>query len=261
MKTTRLIFFVTTTALMVAAASGHAQGNLVVNGSFEDAGGSLNGWSVQYFNNVVPSLLYPRLGNTGGAGGIKTGVTNIPNGDNYAVFSDLGGDDFYRTQTGAISQALSTTPGQFYTLSFSAIQFQGYNNFSVGINGNPLANFLGYASFTNYTFINPSFGLPINQTWQNFNFMFQAVSNSTTISFSAQCDNYDVPTFMNGNIVDNWYYSAGGLDAISVVEAPEPFTLVLFAAGLAGGLAWRRRGFSCRAQTRAFEKGRQNLQN
>jgi hypothetical protein len=230
-KIARQIFRAIPIALFFVATASHAQGNLLVNGSFEGGGGSLNGWTTQPFNNI-PGAFFPR---SSGAGNL--GITNIPDGSNYALFIDALGNGNYLNETSSLSQTVSTTPGQFYSLNFSAIIFQGSSQFNIRVGG----TLLSALNFTNYTFINPTLNLPLNQAWQFFSFTFQATTNNTTIAIANQSVDYDVETIINSQIYDNWYYSESGLDAVSVLGVPEPNALTLLGVSLTGGLVFTRR--------------------
>ena len=147
-------------------------------------------------------------------------------------------------------QTISTTPGAFYAVSLSAIQFVGTNMASVKMlpgtyTGNqvqPTATLIGTLNFTTPSqspgpapgagFVNS-----INTIWQNFNYTFQATSFTTTLFFDYYRQAMDV---QDGATVDV-YYGAGGFDNISVTAAPEPTTVALVGAGLVGWLACRSR--------------------
>jgi len=99
MKNTNLIIL----AMAIICPLPHrclAQGNLIVNGSFEDNGGSFNGWT------LIQSLL-----NSDGyfLGPVNSvGTSNIPDGNHFVEFVpdiNLG--------NGELMQTISTTPGKF----------------------------------------------------------------------------------------------------------------------------------------------------
>ena len=218
MKTNSVIAVKLLTAyLFLVTVSAYPQGNIVLNGSFEAGGGSFNNWNAVNLGfgpsgYLIAPLFFPQF------------PVNYPDGVHCAVFTYNGA---------SISQTLSTTPGTFYSLNFSAIQYDGTNRSSVSVNGGLLATL----NFMNYTFISPTGevapGFQFNSNWENFSFTFAATTTSTTILFS------ELPRLYN--TADNTaYYSHGGLDAISVTVVPDPSTVALLGAGLAGWLARRR---------------------
>jgi hypothetical protein len=187
-----------------------AQGNLIVNGSFEANGGSLTSWTVQ--GQPLPYVF-------------AAPATNAPDGQYIALIVNNGG---------SLSQTINTTPGMYYALKLSAIEFQGTNNVSIKVNGNTLVNL-------NFSFTDPITpnGSPENQTWESFNYIIPASSSLTTLTFTYYPQVDAVPNSAGGY---DLYYGDGGLDAISVVAVPEPSTIGLLVVGL-GALTgrWRRR--------------------
>ncbi len=196
--------------LLIGAIPARSQGNLVLNGSFEDGSGSLNNWIVAQFGpNPSP--------------GVELGGAAI-DGNYCALFTRDGG---------SISQTLSTTAGVFYDLNFWALQYDGTNRSSVSVNG----SLLSAINFSRYVFISPlgqnNPFYQINTNWENFNFVFQATSANTSLLFS------ETPfTYVDSD--HTFYDSHGGLDAISVTVVPEPSAVALLGVGLAGWLARRR---------------------
>jgi Protein of unknown function (DUF642)/PEP-CTERM motif len=193
--------------LGLSPASGHAQGNLVVNGSFEANGGSFNGWTVDNFTGDLFQG-YP--------GVFVAPATNAPDGIYIAGFQIWGGE---------ISQTFSTVPGADYALSFSAIELQGAN--STYVSAGSLSAAL---NFTSSVSIQNGNG-PNNTIWDSFNFIFQASSTNTTFSF------YCVPQ----HIFLNDYFGADSLDDVSITAVPEPSSVALLGTSLIGGLVCLRR--------------------
>ena len=133
--------------------------------------------------------------------------------------------------TDAIQQIVATTVGQNYILSFYVGRAQSNNGNStyqgpatvdLSINGG------GAVGFTNTDAPPPGFG-----DWANFSTTFIATGSTTTI------------TFLNGTGGQTYY---AGLDNVSMVEVPEPSTLVLSALGGVGlsVAAARRRRRHCK---------------
>jgi hypothetical protein len=164
MKKTLLIS-VLLTVLLAASGSSLAQGNLIVNGSFEADGGSLDGWM-----NLTATYGYTTIADVQNGIGIPPVNPNPPDGSHIAEFLQGGG---------ILSQTILTTPNFYYALSFSEIAFQGTNAASVSVNGSLLATL----NFTNTLPINFIYG-PYNTNWQGFSFIFQASSIVTTILFT-----------------------------------------------------------------------------
>jgi hypothetical protein len=133
-------------------------------------------------------------------------------GNYFAALGPIGSD-------GTLSQSLATTPGQAYTLTFYLA--------SNGITPNDFtATFNNQAVFTdtNLHATNASFPYAYMQE----TFTTSATSTSMPLVFAFRND----PSYL-------------ALDDVSVVEAsssaPEPDSLALFAAGLAGVLVGRLR--------------------
>ena len=170
-------------AAFALAAPAQAQ---VTNGGFET--GDFTGWT--------------QSGNTD-----FTGVDSIaPHSGDYAAYFGNAGS------TGSISQTLTTTPGQDYTISFWLMNEEGEPNSFEAAFGDAVLMTLTDAPDSGYIF---------------YSFTETASSASTLLSFTFQQD------------VTFW-----DLDDVSVVAAgvPEPATWAMMILGLGmAGVAIRRR--------------------
>ena len=198
-----------------------AQGNLIINGGFENG---FTGWS-------QPNNPFFLVG-TNGYNGLPVGPAG---GNSFAFYQDSTINAY---GYGLLVTDVSTVPGVYYTLKFSSIAFDGTNTANVYISGNQVAS------------INFATTVPIaegssdpskyNLIWQNFSYTFQAVLSDTQFLFQ-----YGSQFFVDrSGGTPTTYFGAGGFDNISLVQiVPEPSTLALLGAGLAGGLAarWRTR--------------------
>ena len=157
--------------------------NLVQNGGFEI--GDFTGWT--------------QSGNTG-----YTSVqSSFPlSGTFSAFFGPIGSDGF-------ISQALVTTPGQSYTVSFWLQNgASGANDFRLYWDGSEIYNFFNASAF-GYT---------------QYSFVEQATTSSTELSMG----------FRN---VPNFFF----LDDVDVSPVPIPGAVWLFGSGIVGLIGLKRR--------------------
>ena len=192
---------------VLAVGTAHAQ-NLLTNGSFESPVVADGGF--QQFNSGSTGIDGWTVTGPAGRGVaiVSTDYTNsgisfgAEDGDQWL---DLTGD----ASNGAegVSQTVATVPGQTYTLSFWVGNVSGsgwgiYSSVGLSINGTPVENFTNFYPGD-------------SQTWQQFFYVFQASSDSTTIEF----DNLD-PTNDNSNGLDDVDLEEGG------TASPPPTNLI-----------------------------------
>ena len=183
-----------------------AQANQIVNGDFS---AGLAGWTASGNVLSIPESAYV----------VCCGTANAQAGVNVAGFGAGDGPD-----NGILSQAFATTSGQAYTLSFKYGAIVGNNPQSILVTVNGTTLNLS-VPITDNTSTND-----FNTVFTTYTYGFVADAASTTLSFA------DTSIFTNS--VD------GVLTDVSVNSArsvPEPLTLSLFGAGLAGAAALRRR--------------------
>ena len=165
----------------LASLSGHAsaQANLVANGGFET--GSFASWS-EVGNSAFNNAQCP------GAGLVPQGICS-------GTFGPLG-------SLGGIQQAITTTPGLAYTISFD---YKGDG----GAPGQVLVE------FGSQTLLNRSDAAAATVGFQSFAFEAVATGASTLLSFNFRNDS----GFME-------------LDNVAVTAVPEPASLALMLAGI-----------------------------
>jgi hypothetical protein len=187
--------------LFVTMGLGTARANLVTNGDFGT--GDFTGWTPTYASSG--SVLHVITSTYTGSG---PAITPPPGFTYEAGFgANQGLDD-------TISQSLMTTPGQEYTFTFllahNWTDLAGQaDHFEVYWGGQSLLNLSGTTS-----------AFP----WTEYSFDVVASGSSTTITFA-------------GSETPAWY----ALDGVSVNPVPIPPSVLLFAPGLFGLTAIRRR--------------------
>src|ERR1051325_9303778 len=168
----KLPTFLLAAALSFAAGFSASGQNLVTNGDFETApyatANTVTSWT------VTPST-----------GGVSEAAEGATTSTHSAAFTPKGA---------ALSQALTTTSGQSYSLDFDAGIF-GTKTGSVQIRVQALGN--ANSSLLDQTISPPAAGTttPANVTFQHYHFTFTADSASTTLKFTdtrssnSTCDN------------------------------------------------------------------------
>jgi hypothetical protein len=181
--------------------SAPASANLVTNGNFDadspDSGVAPLGWTL---------VLAPSGSDFFVGSGPGFGPFSPPNSANFGATG--GFDD-------VLSQVLSTTPGQAYTISFELAHdsTNNVNDFSANFGTNQILSLTNTAEFA-YTL---------------YSFTDTATSSSTTISFAGR----ENPA----------WYDLDNVDVEVATAVPEPGSLAVFGAALfgLGMLSWRRR--------------------
>jgi hypothetical protein len=223
MKTNLSIFFAAL-AIYLSTWLAEAQGNLIANGSFENTNAPYPG----YYGWAVGGNGFSS-GNSGQFG------STAPDGNHFAYFNGYAATVPPYTY-GILDTYVGTTIGAYYLLTFSAIALDGTNSASVNLNGSLFATL----NFISTVPVNTTPQIPpptyYNTNWQSFSYLFQATSQLTEITFKYSAQGVAIPDPPGADL----FYGAGGFDNISLVQVvPEPSTVALLGASLAGVLARR----------------------
>jgi hypothetical protein len=220
---------VATAGLLMAV--GAAQANVFTNGSFETPVIPTSGIFVNYAVGSTALTGWTVTGPSGGGGVSTVSGTFSQNGVTFEAedgsqWLDLTGDGSNTTE--GVSQTVTTTSGHSYQLSFWIGNTTGGSIFGTTSTVSLFLNGSLTPSATDTNSNADATGLE----WEEFTYDFVAGS-STTLDFVNEDPGND-----NSNGLDNVVL----LDQGPVTSAvPEPFTLSLFGAGLAGAAALRRR--------------------
>jgi PEP-CTERM motif len=224
-----LKFAATVGAALLLFGAG-AKADLITNGGFETTTGygqigsnaTVSGWSTNGYNFIFPSSGGTVNGSAGSLSlynGVPGGATlgPSPDGGNY-----IGADGAY--QVGAINQTINgLTSGAQYTVSFywGGAQQSGFS----GTTTEKWLVSLGNQTLSTNTVTDVSGGFT---GWQQTFLTFTATGNSEVLSFLAQGTPDGQPPFSL-------------LDGVSMTQVPEPASMSLLGAGLAGLGFFRRR--------------------
>jgi hypothetical protein len=208
----RLLSTLTTVALLMASATGAHATSLLLNGDFET--GDSTAWILAGNVNVVSDVAFRT--NAGAVGSFPIGT--------YAV--DLGGGD--RLATGVLTQDFDTTPSHEYDLSFDygRFQFGGGGPQSIRIE---LINPADDQRLLDTVVTDSSADSDLALLFDDYFFQFTAAGVMTRLSFS----DVSAGTTSTDGVLDNV-----AVTAVPIL-APEPATVLLFAAGFTGLLSSR----------------------
>ena len=204
---------------LTMSAASTASANVILNGDFSANAAAYTvypGYSTSPNPSNPTDWLLPSPGNAG-INGIDTGFAN--QGEPFApTTSDMADMAFLQSQGTSISQTVTTTAGQAYTLTYDAAARSGET-----------ADVLNVilTDATNSNQITTQTPAISDASFAPFTVNFVAPSASTTVEFMNNTNSNSAPT------VD--------VSGVSLVAVPEPATLGLVAAGGLGLLLLKRR--------------------
>lgn len=224
-STSRIAALVAISVLPLFVASARAQ---IVNGDFETptvatgaftqfiGGSNMGGWTVLGRDVILVETTYSEVSN---------GINSFSAQSGKQALDITGSGNTGATD--GIQQAITTTPGQTYQLSFYVGRASGNSLYATPSTVNLSINGGAVTSFTNAS----STAGTVN--WQQFFAPFTANGTSTTIAF------------LNGtSTVANGGNNYAGLDNVSITAVPEAGTFALALApalGVFGVVIARRR--------------------
>ena len=159
MKFDLKLFALTLAGLVAGAAQSLPAQDLLLNGSFEDQGGSFNRWNV---NSPDGSLII----DSPGGNYINAFVNTADDGNYYALFTP-------GTSPSTLDQAFNTTVGATYDINFWVNNPHGDSSLLVTAGSSTLLNLSASDSELN--------GLG----WVDFNYNYQATGTTADLSFAA----------------------------------------------------------------------------
>ncbi|MGK5031302.1 PEP-CTERM sorting domain-containing protein [Janthinobacterium sp. DSP2-3-3] len=216
MKTPATLFKIAALAALATAGAANAATELVVNGSFENNViasawaplSSVTGWTSSASGNSAFEI--QKGATQGGQGGFN------PVAANGTQYLELNTD-----QLTSVSQAIGTTAGGTYALSFA---YSGRPNTAGGANS--LMNvYWGSTLLTPTALVGNTGGV-----WQSYNQNLTALGSSTVLRFES-IGPVSAPTY--GSYLDN-------VSVMAAVPEPESYAMMLLGLGLLGFMARRK---------------------
>ncbi|KZY28645.1 hypothetical protein A3752_06290 [Oleiphilus sp. HI0081] len=195
---------------LTTAVSMSAQANLIENGSFEDIG---NEAALGGYGSAATWQIYSSIPNWDASQNVEIWSNNfiVPADDGIRVL-ELNAHPGDANGQFSIFQDFATTAGQAYELSFAGRRRQANSDEAFSVSVGDLSD----------SVYNQSWG-----NWNQYTYQFTATSSLSTLTFTSLDGGRDT----TGNIFDD----------VKVTAVSEPGTIALFALGLAGLVATRKK--------------------